>query len=158
MHTKIQTKIADKKSQRIKHKIVTRKRGIKRKKTYFNQVLRIFGINAAGIKCKIKSFDDVLGRLKPHIWMVQETKLKPHENIQCGALGDYQVFTLSRQKSQGGGVAIGVNKMFESTLIREGDDDTEVISVLVVIGNIPIRVIAAYGVQENALKDKKDKF
>ena len=158
MHSKIQTKIADKKLQRIKHKIVSRKRGIKRKNKYFNQVLRIFGINAAGIKCKIKSFDDVLGRLKPHIWMVQETKLKPHENIQCGALGDYQVFSLSRQKSQGGGVAIGVNKMFESTLIREGDDDTEVISVLVVVGNIPIRVIAAYGVQENALKEKKDKF
>ena len=158
MQAKLQNKIAVKKTQRTNQKQSKRKRGIKRDKKYKNQVLKIFGINAAGIKCKIESFDDVLCRLKPHIWMVQETKLRPHESIKCGSLGDYQVFSLSRQKSQGGGLALGVNKMFESTLIREGDDDTEVISVLVVVGNIPIRVIAAYGVQENALKDKKDKF
>ena len=48
--------------------------------------------------------------------------------------------------------------MFESTFINEGDDDTEVMSVLVVVGNIPIRIIVGYGVQENASKEKKDKF
>ena len=48
--------------------------------------------------------------------------------------------------------------MFESTFINEGDDGTEVMSVLVVVGNVPIRVIVGYGVQENATKEKKDKF
>ena len=90
--------------------------------------------------------------------MVEETKLKSHETIKCEAIDDFQVYYLSRQKSQGGGVALGVNKMFESTLLNEGDDETEVISVLVVVGKIPIRMIVGYGPQENALKDKKEKF
>ena len=158
MYTKIQDKIAIKKAHRINHGQIKRKRGIKRNNKSRNQILKIFGINAAGIKSKIKSFDNVLSRLKPHIWAIQETKLKPHETIKCGALDEYQVFTSSRQKSQGGGVALGVHKMLESTLIREGDDDCEVISVLVVVGNMRIRVVVAYGVQENALKEKKEKF
>ena len=65
---------------------------------------------------------------------------------------------LSRQESQGGGLAIGVTTDLESTLIREGDDQTEAMSVQVVVGNLPIRVINAYGPQENALKEKKEKM
>ena len=48
--------------------------------------------------------------------------------------------------------------MFESTFINGGDDDTEVMSVLVVVGNIPIRIVVGYWVQENASKEKKNKF
>ena len=120
--------------------------------------MRLFGINAAGIKSKLDSFNEILSTLKPQIWMIEETKLKSHETLQCEALSDFQVFYLSRQKSQGGGVALGVNKMFESTLLSEGDDETEVISVLVVVGDIAIRVIVGYGPQENALIEKKEKF
>ena len=123
-----------------------------------NENLKLFGINSAGIKSKLDSFNEVLSTLKPHIWMLEETKLKPHEDIKGGLLSDFQVFYLSRQKSQGGGIALGVNKCLESTLLNEGDDETEVISVLVVVGDIPIRVIVGYGVQENASKEKKNKF
>ena len=55
-------------------------------------------------------------------------------------------------------MALGVHKMFESTFIREGDDETVVMSVLVVVGDIPIRIIVGYGVQENATKERKEKF
>jgi hypothetical protein len=118
----------------------------------------LYGINSAGIKSKIKSFEEVLSRLRPQIWMVEETKLKPHENIKSDALSDFQVFYLSRQNSQWGGLALGVLKMFQSTFIKEGDDETEVMSVLVVVGDIPIRIIVGYGVQENATKERKEKF
>jgi hypothetical protein len=37
-------------------------------------------------------------------------------------------------------------------------DDTEVMSLLVVVGDIQIRIIVGYGVQDNAPKEKKDKF
>ena len=90
--------------------------------------------------------------------MVEEIKLKPNENIKCGSVDDYQIFYLSRQETQGGGLALGVNKKPECTFFNEGDDDPEVMSVLVVVGNIPIRIIVGYGVQENASKEKKDKF
>ena len=46
----------------------------------------------------------------------------------------------------------------ESTLIREGDDFTEAISVEVTVGELPIRVITAYGAQENDAKERKEKI
>ena len=118
----------------------------------------VFGINAAGIKSKLKSFDEVLKKLNPKIWMVQETKLKPNEQISCASLRQYQVYYLNRQKSQGGGVALGVYNEIESTLINEGDDDTEVLSVKVFLEKTPVRAISAYAPQENALLEKKEKF
>ena len=119
---------------------------------------KIFGINAAGIKSKLKSFNEILNKISPQIWMLQETKLKPNERITCEAAKAFQIFYLSRQNSQGGGLAMGVLKSLESTLIREGDDDTEAISVQVVFDEISVRTVLAYGPQENALKAKKDKF
>ena len=121
-------------------------------------MLKVFGINAAGIKSKTDSFNEILTRVKPEIWMMEETKLKENENIKCEALNDYQVFYKSRQESQGGGLAIGVNKKLESTFVKEGDEGTEVMSIVVVVGKMQIRVLVGYGVQENATKDKKDKF
>ena len=143
LHSKLKEKITTKESLRRKNQPI-RKRAIKRNKKVKNEILKLFGINAASIKCKIDSFNEVLSRLKPQIWMIEKTKLKPHEDIRCGALIEFQVFYLSRQESQGGGLALGVNKMFESTFLSEGDDDTEVMSVLVVVGNIPIRIIVGY--------------
>ena len=120
--------------------------------------MNIFGINAAGIKSKTKSFNEILKRLKPKIWMLQETKLNLNETILCEALNTFQVFYLNRQETQGGGLALGVANDVEATLIREGDDEVEAISVKIVIGDIPIRLVVAYGPQENAKKEKKDKF
>ena len=135
-----------------------RRRSEKRMKTNKVKSLKMFGINCAGIKSKLNSFDDILKRLCPQIWTLQETKLKPNEIIKCESLDNFQVYYLSRQESQGGGLAIGVTKDLESTLIREGDDQTEAMSVQVVVDNLPIRVINAYGAQENALKEKKEKI
>ena len=135
----------------------SKKRNKKRNKN-LDKSFTIYGINSAGIKSKLKSFDGVLNRIKPQIWMMQETKLKTNEQISCVSLSNYQVYYLNREKSQGGGVALGVNKDLESALIREGDDDTEVISVKVFMEKIPIRAIAAYAPQENEVKEKKEKF
>ena len=52
--------------------------------------LRIFGVNAAGIKCKLDSFNDILKRLQPQIWAVQETKLKKNELIKCEAVNNFK--------------------------------------------------------------------
>ena len=135
-----------------------RKRHEKRSKIKNCENIKIFGINSAGIKSKIKSFNEILKRLSPKIWMIQETKLKPDEKISCENLNKYQVFYLNRQESQGGGLAFGIVKDFEATLIREGNDEVEAMSVKVVIGEVSIRMVIAYGPQENAKKEKKDKF
>ena len=119
---------------------------------------KIYGINAAGIKSKLKSFQTVLADLKPTIFMIQETKLRANETIKCEALSSYQVYYQNRQFSQGGGVALGVNKDLKSTLISEGDQDTEAISVKVFFKELSVRAISAYGPQENAIKEKKESF
>ena len=122
------------------------------------QSITFYGINAAGIKCKQKSFENVLNTIKPQIWTMQETKLRANEKIKCEALSNYQVYYLTRQESQGGGLAVGVAKEIESTLIREGDDNTELLSVQIMVGDMPIRVITGYGPQENANLNIKEKF
>ena len=135
-----------------------RKRCEKRKYKINSKNLKIFAANAAGINSKIKSFENILTTLKPQIWMIEETKLKPHGKIKCEALNDFQVYYLNRQKTQGGGLALGVTKEIESTLIRDGDDETEVVSVQTILGEIPVRVVVGYGPQENATTEKKNKF
>ena len=123
-----------------------------------NGLFKLYGINCAGIKSKITTFNDVLKRVQPKIWTLQETKLKNNESISCEALGSYQVYYRNRQESHGGGIALGVAKDLKSTLVKEGDNDTEVISVKVFLKDIELRVITAYGPQENDLKVKKEKF
>ena len=135
-----------------------RKRCENRNKTNKMKTLKVYGINSAGIKCKLKSFENVLSTVQPQLWMLQETKLRPNETIKCEGINEFQVYYLARQQSQGGGLALGVIKELESTLVREGDDTTEAISVQVVAGKLPIRVVLGYGPQENAKKDIKDKF
>ena len=53
---------------------------------------------------------------------------------------------------------MGIDKNLESTLVNEGDDDVEALVVKIVLGTLTVTVIVAYGPQENALKEKKDKF
>ena len=120
--------------------------------------LKLFGINSAGLKSKLDSFNAILKQINPQIWTVQETKLKEKENLK-GEIGQkYQIFYLSRKEIQGGGLAIGVDKEIESTLVREGDDHIEALVVQIVIDELPIRVVVAYGPQESDLKEKKDQF
>ena len=89
---------------------------------------------------------------------MQETKLNPNEEIVCGALVDYQVYYQSRQLSQGGGIALGIDKQFESVFVRGGNDDLEVMSVVFYVNNLAVRVLVGYGPQENDSKEKKMLF
>ena len=119
----------------------------------------MLGVNAAGIKSKLESFEFVLDKLKPQIWAIQETKLKRKETIKVESIErKYQVYYLSRNETIGGGVAVGIDKEIESTLVREGNDDVEVLVVEINLNVISIRVVVGYAPQENALVEKKDIF
>ena len=90
--------------------------------------------------------------------MLQETKLKINEVIKCEGSKDFQIFHLNRQNKNGGGIAVGIENNIESTLVREGDDSTEVLSIQIVLGNLPIRIIVGYGPQETDDIRKKTLF
>ena len=68
-------KILKQKKPRNKRKIY-RKREKKE-----NSPFSIFGINCAGIKSKIKTFNNVIKKVKPKIWTLQETKLKAMKSL-----------------------------------------------------------------------------
>ena len=53
LHQKLRSKITHKKTQRLKHGYKIRKRAMKRNKTQINEIVKVFGINAAGIKFKL---------------------------------------------------------------------------------------------------------
>ena len=110
LQTKLRAKIAQKSSIRMKSNLKLRKRCMKRNANTKNHILKLYGINSAGIKSKMQSFENVLSQLKPHIWMVEETKLKPHEKIKGEVIDEFQVFYLSRQESHGGGLNLELTK------------------------------------------------
>ena len=70
----------------------------------------------------------------------------------------FEVYYLNRKESPGGGLIIGVHKDIESALVREGDDEIEIIVIHVKIGELAVKIINAYGPQENTSKEKKEKF
>ena len=134
-----------------------RKRYRKKNKNEITK-FRISGVNAAGLKSKIESFNAILDRLEPQLWSVQETKLKNNEVLKSEVLEKFQVYYLNRQLSGGGGLAVGIDKNIESALIREGDDVTEAIVVQIILKNMPVRIVVGYGPQENAAKERKVAF
>ena len=150
-------KLAKKKIIKQKKTRIRRKRFQPRNRKQNNNLI-IYGINAAGIKSKLLTFEAVLNKIQPSIWMTQETKLKANETIPCDSLSEFCVYYQNRQNSQGGGVALGVRKDIPSTLISEGGEETEAIAVKVFFKQFSIRVVAAYGPQENAVKEKKENF
>ena len=74
--------------------------------------------------------------------------------MKSEALNKFQIYYLNRQESHGGGLAIGVDKEIESTLMREGNDDIKALVVHVLLGKIPVNIVVAYGPQDTALKEK----
>ena len=134
-----------------------RKRNKNGKNKIISKSVKFYGINAAGIKSKLKSFDNIISVLKPSIWAIQETKLKPGETIKCESENEYQIFYLNRQKLQGGGIALGVDKRIETTLIRDGNE-VEILSVQAQLGGIPTRIVVGYRPQESDKIEEKERF
>ena len=70
-----------------KKKILKQKKPRNKRKIYRNREKKenspfsIFGINCAGIKSKIKTFNNVIKKVKPKIWTLQETKLKAMKSL-----------------------------------------------------------------------------
>ena len=58
----------------------------------------------------------------------------------------------------GGGLALGVLHELNPVWVGEGDDQTEVLSVIITIDDLKIRCVVAYGPQEDDTIIRKQKF
>ena len=117
--------------------------------------MRFLGVNAAGLRSKLLSFNKVLTELKPSVFFVEETKVKYEGRLR---LENYIVFEKIRQDRNGGGLAIGCIKDLNPIWVREGEGDIEALSVEISVKNLKIRCCVAYGFQENENIEKKNNF
>ena len=109
--------------------------------------LSILGTNANGLIGKQESLKNNINHFKPSIITVQETKVKRLGSIR---LKGYQIFETLREGGLGGGLLTAVDENLEPVLIAsEKDDETEVITVQIKAGKYNVRIINAYGPQED---------
>ena len=112
----------------------------------------IIGSNANGLLGKQESLKNNINFFKPSIVTVQETKLKKLGSIR---LKGYQIFEKLRAGGLGGGLLTAVDEDLEPVLIsNEKDEEKEILTIQVKAGKHNIRVINAYGPQEDDPNEK----
>ena len=135
------------------------RRSLKRNKNKAKeQKLTFVGVNCAGLNSKLNSLDRLISQLNASVIFLQETKCRKQGKIGAANLKNYQVYQLIRKNSQGGGMAIAAHKDLNPIWLGEGNDETEVLSVQISVQEMKIRCVNAYGPQESAPVDIKDKF
>ena len=134
------------------------RRAFKRNKVNKNQMIKLVGVNSAGISSKYPSFKTMLNKLNPSIWFLQETKLKTPGRIKTGTSNQYEIFELLRKNTGGGGLAVGVLNCLNPVLVYEGNDELELMVIEINIDGTKIRIINAYGPQEKQKVELKQKF
>ena len=147
-----------KQKQTIKEKHKRTRRGYgkkKNKENNFNEFC-LLGSNANGIQFKKESLQQNINLFKPTVITLQETKLRSMGKFK---LPGYQVFEKIRS-GFGGGLLTAVDEKLLPVLISTGkNDNSEIIVVQVEAQNNNIRIINAYGPQEdNGNKDDKYEF
>ena len=132
------------------------RRGLKRREQG-SEKLVITGTNANGLKTKQESFINHLEVEKPHVFMVQETKMKKENQISVHGYGLYEKI---RKEKDGGSVMIGFKKDMEGipVVVSNHDNDVEILVVEVALKALTIRFLTAYGPQEDASDDTINKF
>ena len=123
-------------------------------------MLEIIGINASGILNKIDSFEDWLLAKNPAIFTIQETKVPTLNCIKSDSIKSYQLYEQIRliNPALGGGLCVGVTKDLPSSLLREGGEEAECLSVQVEVGQQELVIVCGYGPQETAGPTRKEKF
>ena len=138
---------------------ITNRRVLNRKKgKVTNKMLKMVGVNAAGLSSKLNSFDKLLQDIEPGVFFVQETKMKRVGKIKTENAKKYQIYELVRKNSGGGGLAIGVLNDLNPVWVGEGCDKIESLSVEITVKNFRIRCVVGYGPQENDATEQKEKF
>ena len=126
--------------------------GRKNKRKYENgfsrMQLSLLGTNANGLKNKLESLEIAIEHFKASIVTIQETKLRRAGSLK---LKGYQIYeTIRTGGVEGGGLLTAVDDNINSVLISGGNDEN--IEILVVQANVwdyNIRIINAYGPQED---------
>ena len=89
----------------------------KKRKVNNKRNMTFVGINCNGLNSKWQSFNKIIHYLKPCAFFLQETKLPPKQLFKSDT-SEFVIFRLEREKSGGGGIALGVISEWVVTLQR----------------------------------------
>ena len=117
--------------------------------------LRFLGVNAGGLQSKLLTLKKVLLELQPAVFFIEETKYKSEGKLK---LENYEIFELTRKTKEGGGLAIGCINSLSPVWVREGNENSEALSIEIFVNKFKIRCCAAYGPQETDRIEKKNQF
>ena len=128
-----------------------------RKNEKGNKLLQfsILGTNSAGLNSKKESFYKIINKFRPSVITIQESKLSRPGLIK---IPGYQVFDRVRTNKKGGGLLTAADEDMDPVLIGTGSEDTEIMTIQVKVGNEDIRIINAYGPQEDDETNEKLNF
>ena len=135
-----------------------RGRGGKKQKDLLSKKLILCGANANGIKSKKESFFNLLETYEPHVFLIQETKLSRKNQVRVKG---YDVFEKVRKNKGGGGVMIAIKDDILTTPVEvspQEDDEVEILTVEIELQGLTLRILTAYGPQEEENDDKINKF
>ena len=113
------------------------------------------GTNAAGLSSKV---DSLVQNIKvfnnPSCIVIQETKMRKYGTVK---LNNYQVFEKIRS-GYGGGLLTAVNLNLNPVLVEAVNDESEILVVQCQVGKNGLRIINAYGPQEDDPTSKRLDF
>jgi hypothetical protein len=115
----------------------------------------LLGSNAAGILNKTESFKRNIQHVKPGVFFIQESKTKRKNQIK---IHDYIIFEQIRKESGGGGLLTAVHKNLEPVSVCDGMNDDEILVVETKLNSRKVRMINAYGPQEDTTEETKKSF
>ena len=111
--------------------------------------------NAAGILNKTESFKRNIQHFKPGVFFIQESKTRRKNQIK---IHDYVIFEQIRKESGGGGLLTAVHKNIEPVSVCDEVSDDEILVVETKLNDKKVRMINAYGPQEDSPEDTKKSF
>ena len=132
-----------------KSKLKTR-RGFDRKRLKSVQYCKvrpftISGTNSAGLGRKKESLFSLINTLKPSIVMLQETKCLYYRTV---TIPGYKIFENIPSEKIGGGLLTAAHVDLNPIVITD-DENVEILVIQVEIENLKVRLINAYGPQED---------
>ena len=126
------------------------RRGYKR--NYKNQrekenvaTFKLIGSNAGGLNLKRESLFHIINKFRPSVVNIQETKFAQYNTLK---IPGYEVFECLRKDRAGGGIMTAVLNSLDPVIVN-CDEINEILVIQLNVKGIAIRIINAYGPQED---------
>ena len=107
--------------------------------------LIVVGTNADGLSTKKESLFFLVDKLKPSIICIQKTKFSFYRSL---TIPGYEIFENLLMESMGGGLLTTVHADLNSVPVTKSDD-VELLVVQIEFKSYKVRVLNAYGPQED---------